>query len=232
MTREEIQQLARDIRVTLPVITSAAAANATELAVEVCRLLDEKRELESKLGSEKQLMTSVEEGGSERESNIRREVERLRSVMPSSRRPNEVGIRGALEDVNKFHRAVPDSSLQDIGDETPGLTRRVSRWKLLKEEVDELSDAIMENDVHGVADAYADIIYIALGSAIMQIGAERFARVWDEVQRANMDKVSDSGKVIRREDGKILKPEGWRAPDIEKAFKTQKELSTRKEMTR
>ena len=129
----------------------------------------------------------------------------------------EAGLFGALEDVDEFTRAIPDSLIQDRGDNVPALTRRVMRWRLLKEEFEELEAAIMENDVVEVADAYADIVYITLGSAIMHIGKARFSRVWDEVQRSNMAKLVD-GKIVMREDGKVLKPEGWTAPDIKAVF--------------
>lgn len=135
----------------------------------------------------------------------------------------ELGIRGAIEDVHEFHKAIrvdgkPVDILQNRDRHSPALVRRSSRWRLLKEEVEELEEAIMENDIVEAADAYADIIYIVLGSAIMHIGVERFCRVWDEVQRSNMDKCVD-GKIVMRGDGKVLKPEGWTPPDIEKALK-------------
>jgi predicted HAD superfamily Cof-like phosphohydrolase len=38
--------------------------------------------------------------------------------------------------------------------------------------------------------------------------------VWDEVARSNLAKISDNGKVLKRNDGKVLKPEGWTPPDI------------------
>jgi hypothetical protein len=128
-----------------------------------------------------------------------------------------MSIRSAIEDVDLFHKSIPDL-IQDRGTHPPALIRRVMRWKLLKEEVEELEAAIMENDLVEVADAYADIIYIVLGSAIMHIGKDRFVRVWDEVQRSNMAKVVADGKMSMREDGKVLKPEGWTPPDIEGAF--------------
>lgn len=127
------------------------------------------------------------------------------------------GIRGAIDDVDRFHKAIPEDIVQDIGDRAPALTRGVMRRRLLLEELRELDEAMIENDMEEVADAYADIIYIVLGSAIMHVGKERFARVWDEVQRSNMAKLTD-GKMVMREDGKILKPEGWTPPDIKKAF--------------
>jgi len=127
------------------------------------------------------------------------------------------GICGAIEDVDAFHVAIGDGLIQNRDPHPPALVRRVERWKLLKEEISELEAAIMENDIVEVSDAYADIVYIVLGSAIMHIGKERFARVWDEVHRSNMAKSTD-GKIVMREDGKVLKPEGWTPPDIKKAL--------------
>jgi predicted HAD superfamily Cof-like phosphohydrolase len=46
--------------------------------------------------------------------------------------------------------------------------------------------------------------------------------VWMEVQRSNMHKIGPDGVVVRRPDGKILKPEGWRAPDIDLVLSLQK----------
>ena len=61
-----------------------------------------------------------------------------------------------------------------------------------------------------------DLVYVVCFAAVsagIPLGA-----VWDEVQAANMRKVnSETGKVTRRPDGKILKPEGWYGPDIKKA---------------
>ncbi len=124
-------------------------------------------------------------------------------------RENPMSIRSAIEDVAKFHDAANITECAT----TPALTRRVLRWRLLKEEIDELEAAIMNNDLPEVADAYADIVYIVLGSALVHIGKERFIKVWDEVQRSNMAKCTN-GKIVMREDGKVLKPEGWTPPDI------------------
>ena len=55
-----------------------------------------------------------------------------------------------------------------------------------------------------------DVLYVFIGTAL-RYGIPLDA-VWDEVQRSNMAKVS--GDVRRRDDGKILKPEGWTPPDI------------------
>jgi predicted HAD superfamily Cof-like phosphohydrolase len=48
-----------------------------------------------------------------------------------------------------------------------------------------------------------------------------FDKVWEEVKASNMSKVSDSGKIIKREDGKVLKPDTYFKPDIEKVLRNQ-----------
>jgi predicted HAD superfamily Cof-like phosphohydrolase len=71
-----------------------------------------------------------------------------------------------------------------------------------------------EDDIVEIADALADIIYIACGTAVSY--GIPLNRVFDEVHRSNMAKLVD-GKVIRRADGKILKPDGWTPPDTKAA---------------
>jgi predicted HAD superfamily Cof-like phosphohydrolase len=112
-------------------------------------------------------------------------------------------------DVKDFHQAFG----QRIGEkpEFPDREERVLRRKLITEEFNELTDAEYANDIVEVADALADIIYIACGTAVSY--GIPLDDVFAEVHRSNMAKLVD-GKVIRREDGKVQKPEGWTAPDI------------------
>jgi len=112
-------------------------------------------------------------------------------------------------DVRDFHQAFG----QRIGEkpEFPDREERILRRKLITEEFNELTDAEYANDLVEVADALADIIYIACGTAVSY--GIPLDDVFAEVHRSNMAKLVD-GKVIRREDGKIQKPEGWTAPDI------------------
>jgi len=114
-------------------------------------------------------------------------------------------------DVRDFHQAFG----QRIGDkpEFPDDAERTLRVKLLREEFREYLDGESFNDLVEVADALADIIYIACGTAVSY--GIPLDDVFAEVHRSNMAKLVD-GKVIRREDGKIQKPEGWTAPDIKK----------------
>lgn len=62
-----------------------------------------------------------------------------------------------------------------------------------------------------IADGGIDTIYVVLGM-LNYLGIP-VQEIWDEVQSTNMAKAVD-GKILRRADGKILKPEGWRPPDI------------------
>ena len=112
-------------------------------------------------------------------------------------------------DVRDFHQAFG----QRVGEkpELPDVSERTLRMKLITEEFNELCDAEQANDIVEVADAIADIIYIACGTAVSY--GIPLDDVFAEVHRSNMAKLVD-GKVIRREDGKIQKPEGWTAPDI------------------
>jgi len=84
--------------------------------------------------------------------------------------------------------------------------------KLIIEEFNELLDAYAVRDIVEIADACADLKWVIEGlEHTLQIPQQQ---VWDEVARSNLDKISDDGTVLRRSDGKILKPHGWTAPDI------------------
>lgn len=96
----------------------------------------------------------------------------------------------------------------------PGIPDRkvvTLRQDLLGEEYSEYVEASDNDDLVEVADALADIVYIAFGTA-RSYGIDLDA-VLAEVHRTNMAK-APGGVVKRREDGKVLKPEGWTPPDI------------------
>lgn len=82
--------------------------------------------------------------------------------------------------------------------------------KLIKEEVQELDDATNRVDE---LDALTDILVVTIG-AINSIGADGEG-AWNEVMRTNFAKIDPiSGKVKKRGDGKVLKPDGWKPPDL------------------
>ena len=89
------------------------------------------------------------------------------------------------------------------------------RIKLLSEEVEEYAEAARTGDLVEVLDALADIAYILAGTIINHGMQEIYDDAFTEVHRSNMAKLVD-GKVIRREDGKVMKPEGWQPPQLAK----------------
>lgn len=83
--------------------------------------------------------------------------------------------------------------------------------RLIAEEVAELFTAIQERDAVEVLDALGDILYLVYGAAL-ECGYDVDEAV-TVIHAANMAKLVD-GKVIRRHDGKVLKPDGWLPPDL------------------
>lgn len=87
------------------------------------------------------------------------------------------------------------------------------RIKLLQEEVAEYAEAARGSDLVEVLDALADIAYILAGTVINHGMQHVFDDAFSEVHRSNMAKLVD-GKVLRREDGKVMKPENWQPPNL------------------
>lgn len=96
------------------------------------------------------------------------------------------------------------------------------RVGLIQEEFKELLVALQDRDMPEVADALGDMVYVIYGFAIV-LGIN-LDDVLEEIQRANMSKLDEDGKPIYREDGKVLKPKGWTAPDIEEVLERQSPL--------
>jgi predicted HAD superfamily Cof-like phosphohydrolase len=121
-----------------------------------------------------------------------------------------------VDDVRAFHLVTDTPVL--ASPQIPNADRILLRKRLIDEEVNvELFTAMKENSIVEIADAIADSIYVLIGTAL-EYGIPLDA-VWGEVQISNMAKVDlDTGKVRRREDGKVLKSEGWTKPDIRKAL--------------
>ena len=84
---------------------------------------------------------------------------------------------------------------------------------LIREETDELEEAIQDNDKVEQLDALIDILVVTMG-AVRAAGWDGEG-AWKEVMDTNFAKIDpETGKVTKREDGKVLKPEGWKAPEL------------------
>jgi predicted HAD superfamily Cof-like phosphohydrolase len=84
---------------------------------------------------------------------------------------------------------------------------------LIEEESKELADAITAHDQVETLDALIDILVVTIG-AIHSMGADAEG-AWKEVMATNFAKIDkETGKVRKREDGKVLKPIGWTPPNL------------------
>lgn len=97
------------------------------------------------------------------------------------------------------------------------------RLNFLVEELEEYSTAVRDNDLCGAADALADLVYVALGTAYMH--GFPWQQIWNEVQRANMGKVraERAEQSTRGTTFDVIKPSGWTPPDHTAALKVEKE---------
>src|SRR5574338_275848 len=119
--------------------------------------------------------------------------------------------RNLLDGVAEFTRAagLPMATTPQWPDQPTRDLRRA----LLCEELGEYLDAEDTDDLVGAVDGLLDVIVVAWGTLLTYVGPERARAAADEVTRSNLAKIVD-GQVIRRSDGKILKPEAWTPPDI------------------
>jgi predicted HAD superfamily Cof-like phosphohydrolase len=86
-------------------------------------------------------------------------------------------------------------------------------YNLIKEEVQELTEAFEANDKIEVLDGLMDIIVVCSG--MLHSGGFDAEGAWNEVIRSNMSKIdAETGKVLKRADGKVQKPISWSPPDL------------------
>lgn len=106
--------------------------------------------------------------------------------------------------------------------ETPGVSIDENlaklRVALLEEEVGEFVTASTDKNLIGIADALADIVYVAFGAALTY-GIDLNA-VLHEVHKSNMSKLGKDRRPILREDGKVVKSEQYFRPDIESVLQS------------
>ena len=117
----------------------------------------------------------------------------------------------AAGQVAEFHHAY-GLPVRTVPSADVDLAQVTLRQALIEEEVAELATAARAGDVVGVADALADIVYVAYGTAHVY-GIDLDA-VLDEVHASNMTKLGADGRPVRRADSKVLKGPDYRPPDI------------------
>jgi predicted HAD superfamily Cof-like phosphohydrolase len=112
-----------------------------------------------------------------------------------------------FRDQEKFMRAC-DQTTEELNDQ-----QYLMYVGLIDEETKELEQALLDNNRVEQLDALIDILVVTIG-AIHSMGADAEG-AWKEVMRTNFAKIDkETGKVRKREDGKVLKPVGWTPPEL------------------
>lgn len=90
------------------------------------------------------------------------------------------------------------------------------RHTLMEEENNEYLEACEKNSLVEIADALGDQLYILCGTILKHGMQDIIIDVFNEIQASNMSKLGDDGKPVLREDGKILKGNGYFKPNLSK----------------
>jgi predicted HAD superfamily Cof-like phosphohydrolase len=120
-----------------------------------------------------------------------------------------------LDQVREFHETygLPVKDAPDISD----AKTNALRINLIAEELEELQEALKNNDIVEVLDALIDLQYV-LDGAFLSFGLHDVkGAAFAEVHSSNMSKLGEDGKPIRREsDGKVMKGPNYFTPDMKK----------------
>ena len=119
-----------------------------------------------------------------------------------------------FEMVKEFHQVFDIPARTELY--YPTLEEIELRLRLIKEEHDEIIDAIERETIYDVAKELADCIYVILGTALT-FGID-IDKVFEEVHRSNMTKLDEFGKPVRREDGKVIKSSLYEPANIRKVL--------------
>ena len=108
---------------------------------------------------------------------------------------------------------------QEVKDKTKFPEKKIVqlRYDLIKEELEELNEAIKDKDMKEIADALTDILYVTYGAG-HAFGID-LDKCFNEVQRSNMSKLGVNGEPIYNENGKVMKGPNYFKPDLNKFLK-------------
>ena len=105
---------------------------------------------------------------------------------------------------------------QEVKDKTQFPSDKIInlRYELIKEELEELNQAIQDKDLKEIADALTDILYVTYGAG-HAFGVD-LDKCFEEVQKSNMSKLGSDGKPIYNEQGKVMKGPDYFKPNLSK----------------
>jgi predicted HAD superfamily Cof-like phosphohydrolase len=123
-----------------------------------------------------------------------------------------------MSDMSNFNKvkAFMNTYGQDVKEKAEFPENKIVQLRidLIEEELNELKEAIKNNDLVEVADALTDILYVTYGAG-HSFGVD-LDKCFDEVQRSNMSKLGEDGNPIYNESGKVMKGPNYSAPDLKK----------------
>lgn len=119
--------------------------------------------------------------------------------------------------VREFHLAFGLDARTAPTEVSPELAAH--RGELLAEEAAEVAEVAVEGPLDRLAHELADVVYVAYGTALVH-GID-LDEVIAEIHRSNMTKLGPDGRVARRADGKVLKGDHYRAPDVSGVLRDQ-----------
>tara|TARA_B100000989_G_scaffold271508_1_gene228323 strand:+ start:11 stop:382 length:372 start_codon:yes stop_codon:yes gene_type:complete len=117
-----------------------------------------------------------------------------------------------FESVKKFMETFGQEIKEKAGFPDHKIT--LLRYELIKEELDELKEAIDSKDIKEVADALTDILYVTYGAG--HAFGINLDKCFEEVQNSNMSKLDLNGKPIYNEKGKVMKGPNYFKPNLKK----------------
>ena len=117
-----------------------------------------------------------------------------------------------FENVKKFMKTFGQEIKEKAGFPDDKITSL--RYELVKEELDELKEAIDSKDIKEVADALTDILYVTYGAG--HAFGINLDKCFEEVQNSNMSKLGSDGKPIYNDKGKVMKGPNYFKPDLNK----------------
>jgi len=114
---------------------------------------------------------------------------------------------------------------QEIKEKTEFPNEKITslRHDLIKEELDELKEAIDNKDIKEVADALTDILYVTYGAG--HAFGINLDKCFEEVQSSNMSKLGSDGKPIYNDKGKVMKGPNYFKPDLNKFVAWKKTIT-------
>ena len=103
---------------------------------------------------------------------------------------------------------------QDVKNEPSFSTDKINKLRvdLIKEELEELNEAMKNKDLLEVADALTDILYVTYGAG--HAFGINLDKCFEEVQNSNMSKLDDNGKPIYNDSGKVMKGPNYFKPNL------------------